>query len=315
MTMSGESLAIGVEVRGLLQEIAADQNSALLRVGKPSVLRNFFDRQPAVSSFSSRLTLAERHILSVHRAELALRLRELCLLKLRTAETFGPWIDKAVCDDRNLRMAERRAWKARSEGTVALLASDENTDEGQRLLERCLRTDPDVGVSISQVALASLRVEARESARVYVGLDMLFRGQLESGLGMFHSILSGKPSPHVASSTWQNVSLAHSLAGNHGHALRALKRAVAIYGDRDELLLNWMHTAILHGEEREVIAAAARIDDLMCEEDPTLALFVGQLSAQRALGYWRPNKNTLRVSTSVEDSIGSASRRLLDVHS
>lgn len=82
------TLEIAPEVRGLLEEIVADPRSSLRLVPR-SPLRLWFDRGESLRTADIAQTRAERHLVEVHREELARLLREAATIAYWKAPEFG----------------------------------------------------------------------------------------------------------------------------------------------------------------------------------------------------------------------------------
>src|SRR5436189_4868215 len=76
-----ESLAFDPELEELLREIAADPGSRLLRMPRSTRPRDLLAIPEPVTRARAGLSVAERHLIEVHRDELAHLLRRACLIR------------------------------------------------------------------------------------------------------------------------------------------------------------------------------------------------------------------------------------------
>ena len=99
------------EVEHLLAEIAADPNSSLLRIPRAKVLPELFRPPDPIRQSAHFMTSAERHLLAVHREEVAHWLR----VGLVFARTQGKRLGKTYFTDSDVdrvswTRSKSRAW-------------------------------------------------------------------------------------------------------------------------------------------------------------------------------------------------------------
>ncbi len=313
------------EVEALLQEIAADPRSSLLRVPRPKVLRGLFERgsraadEPATSARATGLTSAERQLLLVHRCEVAALLREACVLRLfeepRAAEEIGRDIDVR----RRIEIPDEDAWRARARREMDAVTDDSETTDAYELLLRCVhpadesRWGEDASSarpSAAQLATSSLRVAAHDSARICVGVDLIRRDEPRTALRVLESVLAGAPSALHASNAHENVGWARAASGD-APAARDAYRAAALCGEpRPTPLASWLFHALDAADRPDVLDAAARLDELVEPDHPSLADWLKGVRRKRAERGRGPSPATKKLLESLADELGDTSRRI-----
>jgi hypothetical protein len=149
------------EIRGLLEEIAADPRSSA-RFTPRRALREWFDGGEALRARSMDGTRAERHLVAAHREGLAATLLEAAkiaywkdpVLSLRPIEPGGALYDERAAEERWRPSAQRRAERATESGAEV------------ELLRACItQVRPEHG---HDLALASLSLVPSDAARYFV---------------------------------------------------------------------------------------------------------------------------------------------------
>lgn len=156
---------IAPEIRGLLEEIVADPRSAIRLVPRRA-LRTWFDTGETVRASDVVRTSAERHLIEMHREELAALLCEAAWISYWKAPVMS--YRPSGADGELYDPTEREpAWRERTKRAVATtpIASD-----GVELLRHCLTgVQPHRGWALGQ---ASLALVPRDLARYYIALSV-----------------------------------------------------------------------------------------------------------------------------------------------
>ncbi len=155
---------IAPEIRGLLEELVADPRSSIRLVPRRP-LRYWFDSDETIRPREISGTKLERHILEVHREELADSLLAAARIAYWKAPQFAHWPRDAEGRVFNPDEAESR-WRRRG-GEPRDAARSEDVE----LLRRCLEGGLHSYDAFS-LAKASLGVVPRDEARLYLGITV-----------------------------------------------------------------------------------------------------------------------------------------------
>lgn len=156
---------IAPEIRGLLEEIVADPRS-MIRLAPRRALRTWFDTGEMVRASDVTRTKAERHLVEVHREELAALLREAAWISYWKAPVLS---NRPIGADGKLYHPTEREpdWRERAEREVTTTS---HRSDGVELLRQCLvGIQPQRGWSLGQ---ASLGLVPRDWTRFNIALSV-----------------------------------------------------------------------------------------------------------------------------------------------
>lgn len=308
--MSGQPFQLDPEVEHVLQEVARDPNSALLRVERPTVLRGLLETEPRVGVATAGLTTAERHLVQTRRAETALALRALCLRELildtRGENIFSRegTIEVASLDD--LLAAFRVRWLADRDAHVSSIGGAHDI-----VTTACIER-PSPGVHFLAMSAASMRLDPAAVAQVYSAQWLILNQQYRSAINLLQSTLDRAAHARSLSITFANLALACNFAGWFERSLKWYQRASQAMRTNTASTCGQFVVAAQIGDERDFLRAAALID----HSDPAQASeFQWQCRAQLArrqqfLQTLRPAGRELLLRS--KDRLGPVSRRLAD---
>jgi hypothetical protein len=306
--MSFKLLFFDPEVEALLREIASDPRSKLLRFDRPRLLRGLFPRHP-VGGRAPGLGKAERHLLDVHRVELAWALRQACLVKFLGERGFGRWIGRNVDLTHGYRVPSAARWRR--------LFRDELERGGSASWQQgCspLHVESDwLSDSISHLASMSLQLESTDQARIYLAIDLALMGRNASSKRVLKEVLAGKATDEIASHALQALALCSSADRAYGEAAGLARRSARMGAERPEPYLNWLYYSLLSCDRAAAVECSDRISDLMDSRHPAVELFEKQLRTQRRSGEWSPSARTRGCVRRIDDQLGEPARRIARV--
>ncbi len=226
--MSRDVITLQPEVEEILRELAKRPGSALLRVPRKDVARTVLERDTLVHARSAGLSAAERHLVQVHREEVAFALRQAAYARLTTGEsTRGFVADRAFAP---LRVAVPSVGTVRASASDALASSRElgSDNDVMNLLEGCV--SPIVGdwPSSGQLAGAAHRLVPSNSSRIYMSLDLRGAGQCRAALLALEGVLAGGGSVHHLAVAWTNAGDLLFNLGRYREAWIAADRACTV---------------------------------------------------------------------------------------
>ena len=255
------------EIEGLLQEIAADPRSHLLKVDRPTALSIALDRDPRISIAKAGLTSAERHLLQVHRVEVAWLLRQACLSAFVREDSYSMWI--------NPELASLPGYE--------LLG---NTELNDRL--SCEGLSPKEGVAT--LSAMALSIHPTDNARVYSAMSHLIDGQLMIGTRVLTQCLAGPMGLQDRSAALIALAFSQSERLMYDESVATLRQAVGCPTTDQEAGLNWFFNACMARDPRQMLAASAQLANCnRCVGE--LQRFSHLLIKQRSLGPFRPPRD------------------------
>jgi hypothetical protein len=309
--MSADPLILDPELEALLKEIASDPDSTLLRVARPRVIRAFLEREDVVRGSDSTLSRAERHLLLVHRSELASVLRRMGSLKLMESPVSQPFMGRHGPSGREqLPFApnELDAWLRIHRHDFDL---DEETSNAFQLIARCVEHSSDETPSVCALAAASHRLEPSNTARLLFAADMGCTGSLRTSLQLASVVLRSSPSHEHATRAWECAGLALGKMGKFDQAHRAYFRGCIV--DDQHTYMNRLLFALQVGARDDVVECSRVLNDMLSEDAPAALRFVETRRKRRIDGEWSPTADGLRLVRSMAEHLDGAARRIAHV--
>jgi len=235
--MSAEPGKLDPEVRAVLEEVAADPRSHLLRVPR---LRVPLEHEPPVSPGEAGLTAAERHLLQAHRAEVARLLLLAVVRAVYDHPSAASQLHRCVTVDRELELPDPDEWRQTCCYQLEASPPEVRAAEGYSLLERCARKDVrDVPAPIA-LALASMRLVPRVETQIYLALALHQAKQTRSGLNVLQNVIARRPSQLNSSYAWESIGFFEWELGRQGAALSAYREASSSQELRNMPVMSWM---------------------------------------------------------------------------
>lgn len=218
--MSGQDSLIPDDLRGVLEDVAADSRAGLFRVAPADIARRARGGAEPVSVARAGVSAAERELLEVHRTELAWLLREAFL------QWFYSQPDRST---RSTHLGQRTpagSWhrrRDRLDGSSSIL-QDRPSD--RELLSRAFSTTaPNDGAALLE---ASLRLESAPNAVVYLAQERISIGAPATAALLLRSILGPGLGVLVDASAHQALAMALSDQGLREDAADLHERALVI---------------------------------------------------------------------------------------
>ena len=314
MGMSSEWLFFDPEVEALLREIASEPRSRLLRFGRPRTLRGLFPSHGVGldAGGAPGLASAERHLLDVHRVELAWALREACLIKFLGDRGFGHRIGRNVDMTRGHRVPSAARWRRLFRNELQRGGLDPRMQLRSQEAPLALESDW-LSNSVSFLASLSLQLEATDQARIYLAIDLALMGQHASSRRVLNEVLAGKPTAEHASCALQALALCSSARRAYGEAAVLARRSARTGPERPEPYLNWLYYSLMSGDRAAAVDCSRRIDDLMDSRHPAVRLFERQLRAQRRSSERSTCDRAPGIARRIEGELGEPARRIARV--
>jgi hypothetical protein len=302
-----ESLTFDPELEGLLREIAADPGSRLLRLPRASRPQDLLAIPEPVTRARAGLSLAERHLIEVHRDELAQLLRSACLIRFFRDPQKSVSLNSCAVAGLSILVEDPDEWRSRSQKTLSDIRQSSNTLGGLELIESCLQGDQLDDVTVTQLAQASLIFQPSDTAEAYVGLDLVLAGNTTPAINMMETLLSGTMSSLVRSCVLENLALAYSSKNDIITARSAYYQAIHACPNRPSAYVGWLLTA-LQSASRQASLRASRTVDEECRGSPyVVSDLASRYQRQRASGILTVTDEAKDLVESIIDRIGPLS--------
>lgn len=251
------------DLEGVLHDLAKRGSSTLLAVRPDQIARSLYGGWEALSAGSPGLNSVERHLLEVHRDEMAWLLRE--------AYVRGFYAD------------EERAWQVRYGGTLAPTTDLEDALDG---LDAVSHRDPDAARCVQLIrggapglALleASMRFESADNTLVFMANDHVAHGKMRVAEAVARRVIERRPSAlhlalarHARGVALSSLELAEDAARELMQAERLLGRCT-VAGLGVELPLCVQLTVSMQlGQVEQLERAARAIGELDETADPMI---------------------------------------------
>jgi len=311
--VTSEPLLFDPELEGLLRELAADPRSRLLRLPRPRTLPELLARPDLVRPAHTGLTLAERHLLQVHRDELADVLRRACLMRFFSDPARAIYLNRSIDAHTRIEVDTPEQWRARARDVLADLRRSPGPLEGIDLVEACLRPDAERTISITQLARASMILQPTDTAQAYVGLDLVMSDRSTEGIQTMEEVLSLKPQGVVRACILENIGLALGQSNDLAGACDRYKEASRLCPERPSPAVGWLMTALQSGLREQSIEAAAQLDQTESHAQAGAMDLISNYASQKAANAVEVSPQCDLLARSLEDRFRRLSREVVRV--
>lgn len=301
------------ELEGLLREAAADPRSVLLRVPRQSPLRSLLARQEPLRPTATGLGALDRHLLAVHRDELAEALLEGCLVRLYSNQAWSSSVHRTRTATEDWVVESPRDWAERTRERALPLSGRSIELSGLDLLQRCIEPAGLDTVSLTQLARSAMRLVPSARARAWVAFEMRLLGRYTDAIRLVDQQLTGHVQPRVAAALLEYRASAHASGGNFESASQDAWRAFTEDGERVSTLVNATHCAIRAENYEAAMRAVIALEAAVHLPTPGLVQQVQQFEAmERATA--QASRTTRSIARRLADHVGPLGRRILNAH-
>lgn len=311
--MSSEHALLDPDFEALLREVAANPRSSLLRVERPRMLPELFDEHVHVGAQRAGLTSAERHLLQVHRGEVAWLLREACMIKLIEGPRSRRYVSPYSGPGKKVELLSDRQLARHVQETEAAASDSIDCLDGLELLKRCVADRVGEEPNVAELATASLRLEPSDQARLMVGLDLANGDSPRTAIRVLYRLLADDPPDVYVAAVMESVGRAHDVMGAPSEAYEAYKESSRSPQARVWSGLSRFVLAMQLGRKRDVRETAHWVSAAVVHDDPSVDWFVGALTDQRRRREWTPTVEAVELAHSLHDSLNEVGRKIADV--
>ncbi|MBL8860967.1 MAG: hypothetical protein JNK02_03065 [Planctomycetes bacterium] len=310
--MSPEALRLHPEVEGIVREIVARPAPQLLRVRGQPEARAFSSTRTEIGGHESWLASAERHLVQVHREEIAFALRLAAWHRMATGLDGFDRVHRTVTASTSVPLPTRSAIRASAGLALQGVLPTGVEPMIHEALERLV--DPEGVSAVEPVLLlqAAHRLVPSERGRILAGSAFALRHQPGPALLCFGDAIRSRPAVEFEAVAWNNV--ADVLDGVNGpvSALRALERATRllpgfVFAEAGRL---WCSIRVGHIDVAR--GAAREIDAIEAIEPGALDEVERHWTRRREQGGATLSPDRVLMLRAVRDGAGAGARRLID---
>lgn len=296
------------EIQELLEEVARDPRSHLLRVPRINVPLAF---EPAASPGAAFLTTVERRLLEVHRSEAARLLLEMVQRRVFEDPRSASRFHRSITVDRQWELTDPKLWLRRGQEQLRISPAELREDAAYVLLDECVRAPRDPAPSAVELAVASLRLVPRAETRIWLALALHQAEQTGSALSILHTSAAQHSSQLTHSIAWESIGYCQWELGRVDASLPAYRTASSSLESRSAPVMSWLLVA-LHAEQRaSALEAAQRLGDLVPEHHPSVDELIRVNRARARDGSWSASASSVRLARSIEDHVPAAAKRVI----
>jgi tetratricopeptide (TPR) repeat protein len=301
------------EVDALLREVAADPRSILLRVPRKHALPLLFRNESDVGPMTAGLAAIDRHLLAVHRSEVAELLRKVCLMRLLENPRGRVCVSRYPTLGREVKVPRISELRELEESERLSTASCELAANGLDLVLEALRNPIGDLPRVSDLAAVSHRLHPTNEARIFAAMELSQRESSRAAVRLLIAVLSNHPSRETAASAWCNLGYAWNELGERHRALAAYEKGMSVDDDRVLTQMNHLSLGIQVGDGRSVLATSRRLGERIPAGHRALDAFVAGIARARSARRWAPSRTATALVRVLEDELDEAGRRIAHV--
>ena len=292
--------ALDPEIEEILEKIARSSGGRFLtddddRDGTGLIGYELPSRPPA-----SDLAAAERHLLAVHRAELAYLLRTAYWVALVSDETSENHVKH------DFGIEEREDWREDAEAELEALPLLGECDP----LTRCLSLKLGRHPARADYLLAALSLERTIDAQNDLALEYILSGEYGQAEAVLRRLETAAFTPRQELIAWHNMGFLRASQGQDAPAAEAFAVATTILGGDPETFFNLLRCALRLGDESLARRTGEALEDQVDLNDENLARFVSAPLSSNEM----PTRQAHACANQLERDFGPVSRRIAGVY-
>ncbi len=310
--MTRDVIQLQPEVEELLREIAAQPGSRMLRVPRVTPgARAFRGQSPVLRASSTGLSLAERHLIEVHREEVAHALRSVAWYQLAGGAQGRMRVTRRI--RAGAVLAVPSALEA-SNGASVVLADSANDLGGAEieLLKACTLPDARRWPEAEALCWAAHRIVPSWNGRMIGAIAFLLASRVRAALETSISALPYATSREQVATTFAHIGGALELQGDLKRALSAHARSLSVDAGFIPARIACLSLFVQIGDVPAAVATARELEDSFAGDPTLLDEHVARFASGDA-AHRRVEPMQLSVSIRrVRDQVGGCTGRLVD---
>jgi len=307
--MTTQPFHLDPDVEHILQEVAKDPRSSLLRVERPKIIRGLTEREPSVGVATAGLTTAERHLVQTRRAETAYALRALCLQAI-LSDPRGKFLFSRLGTPDERQLSSQLETLRRSFGSAsAALPSD--ASEGAAMVQSALHAREHEQLPVLRMCAAAHLLEPTDISRIHSAQWLLLGGQLRSSIALLLNALSFPNTPRLHAASATNLGLAYYKLGDLIRSMASYQRGITASKQCVPAVVGRFLVAIQANDRAEALLAAKMLDDVSRPSEEELIWQCTAEGSRRLTFHERLDAGSTALLNELANTTGPISRTLL----
>jgi hypothetical protein len=311
--MTSEPMLLDPEVEELLRDVAADPDSALLRVRRGSAVRTLFEELQVAGPATAGLSLAERELVRIHRLELAWLFRQLCFVKLLNGARSRAFVSRYITPDRAGVLLDPASLGSSIEGISNALDPNEHGYSTLMLAACSAQRSADGPPTILELGAAAHRLHPTAESRILASQHLVLGESPLGALSLLRVVLQMHPIGTARTSAWHTIGLAYSRMGRLDRSHGAYVTASSGDQERPGPWLDRVALAFQLGAASDVLEAASHLEELIPSDHEEVDWYVTSRTERRRAGDWHPTPAALALARELQDQLGAVGRRISHV--
>lgn len=270
------------EVEALLREVASDPRSKLLRLPRATDPRVAFEPDPRIASTAAGLTVAERHLLEVHRSDIADLCRDAFMHALFRHPRGKLYFPREDAENRAIEYPGREDVDARAEVLGADFFHEEGTVWGRLGRSQSSASLRYWDENPKLMATIALRLHPSGAARIRLGIALLVEGEGMGAKAVWSRVLRHSIGSDVHVYCHANLALLYGLQGKFQSAARHRVAALQLRPRSSVLAWAVFLDALRLGDSSFALSAAKTVEECVPPESHALEMAIDLVKRQRS---------------------------------
>ena len=308
--MTDPSSLLDPEAEAILQEVAMDPRSILLRVERPKVLAELAGSgEEIVVRGMTGLTAAEKELLTRHREEAAYLLR-LAYYELseQVAEERQRGLLTISTSPKAPRMEQGEIRRRLQVERSALEGSEHACDAIAREVDMLAHA----GEPLIDLPIASLRLVPSCTAQNYVGIEQMLAGQLLSAQRTFESITTRQLPGQIKANFLSDLAGVLALRGHLEEARETAREGADVGAGHADATLSWLASSLQTGHVEQTRESLKMVDHYWPSPTRCVRDWITAVEKQRNEGIWAPTEACTSLIRMVDELAGETAGLVLE---
>lgn len=310
--MASDVIQLRPEVEEIVREIAARPDSVLLRVPRGGVLRAFHDDRCGAGTWDSSLSRAEKHLLGVHREEVAYALRAAAWHRVAESQRGRIWVSRRIRPGPPLDVpAETRVAmqaSAASREANSVMVSGPWTE----LLESCAVPDARQWPEPAALCAAAHGLVPTWNGRMLASLSYLLAAELDAAMTTAFDALRSAASREQMAISYSNMAGILELKGDVPGAVLANSHALTLDSSLIPAQVARVSYYIQLGDPRRALYAAQVVEQVLVTDSAIVEENLRRFTAVDAAHRRNWSSQASAAIRSLRGKVGPHAGRLID---
>jgi len=309
--MTREMIQLRPEVEELVREIATRRDSVLLRVPRGRALRDLREDQAHALEHSSLLNQAERHLVQVHREEVAYALRLAAWMQIASQRREEVLVVRHQSPGIDIPVPSERSVAARASISLSELHVVPEREAIAVLLQRCVAAEPGERPSAERLCAAAHRLVPTFNGRMLAATAFFVRGSHAAAQTGFADALQVAPTSQARGIAWNNLAEVADARDAWAQARAATERALVEHPTLFAAYVGCLWFSIRLGDSRRARSVERALDSVLGGEPAAVeeqVLRIRSVAPRMKRGL---NSAAIRSLQHVREGAGPSAERIL----